>query len=194
MKSVAQAQMLLVQATETEQLTRRNHHLLGEQALEHLAHVDCPRGAQPERRPGGWRTVGHLFPQVQVQALAHVLCLLAQLQAQRSQVHVDSPALTKARNGALADRRQPKGPQQELALQFAAHASRQQVTIGRFRTQYFLERRKHDQSLWVDQFAQGCLGLCETQLTKGVVFQQPTAVAFQHLRDGQTLRGRQDEP
>lgn len=76
LKGMAQAQMLLMQAADTEQFAGGNHHLLGQQALEDLAHIHCSCGAQLERGSGSRRTVGQLVSQMLVQALAHFVRLL----------------------------------------------------------------------------------------------------------------------
>ena len=59
-----EAQVLLVQAAETEQLARCHHYVLSEQALEYLTHIDWPGGTQPERSAGKWHSVGQLARQV----------------------------------------------------------------------------------------------------------------------------------
>ncbi|MCY1188332.1 hypothetical protein D9M73_294240 [compost metagenome] len=43
--------MLGVQALEAEQFSRRHHHLVPEQALEHLTHIDPAQRAHPDRGP-----------------------------------------------------------------------------------------------------------------------------------------------
>ena len=103
---MAYAHMLLVQPTEAEQFSRCNHHLMGDHALEHLAHVHRGHRLQPETRPGDRPSVGHTPLQARAQALIHGIGLFLQALAQHAQVLVKTPALVQPRDGALADRRQ----------------------------------------------------------------------------------------
>ncbi|MNR50335.1 hypothetical protein D3C85_1698410 [compost metagenome] len=47
---MAQAQMLRVQPLQTEQFSRRDHHLVLEQPLKHSMHIDLAQRAGPDRR------------------------------------------------------------------------------------------------------------------------------------------------
>ena len=82
-EGMAQAHMLVMQTTEAEQFAWGNHHLLGEHALKHQAHIHRRRRLQPKTRPGHGHAVMHTPLQTHIQAVTHGVGLLVKALTQR---------------------------------------------------------------------------------------------------------------
>ncbi|MNN24451.1 hypothetical protein D3C81_1378850 [compost metagenome] len=74
-----------------------------------------------------------------------------------------------------------------MPLQVGAEMLRQQIPVGRFRTDDFLERGKHHQPLGIQQIAESQPPYLEAKLPITVVLQHPAVVLGQQLRNGPAI-------